>query len=158
MDISKAAVRLAARRHRLHHYAVASSYQMPFDDDSFDVLMSVFSPRPHAEMMRVLDASGVAVVVRPGPEHLAELKALVYADPRQHRDPAASDGEDWPSPAARMVAVQFELVLDDPALRLALLEMTPYWWSARPERKDEIASTAFVTHADMRIAVFGHDG
>lgn len=156
IDVSKPAARLAARRHRNHHYAVASTYHLPFDDRAFDVLMSVFAPRPYEEMMRVLRTGGHAVVVRPGPQHLAELKALVYADPRQHRDPATLDGQEWPAPV-RVVPVQFELVLDDPGLRLALLEMTPYWWSARPERRDEIASTPFTVRADMRITVFDHE-
>ena len=157
IDVSKAAVRMAARRHRNHHYAVASTYQLPFDDGTFDVLMSVFAPRPYAEMMRAMRAAGHAVIVRPGPEHLAELKAMVYDDPRQHRDPGTPDGDDWHAPI-RVVPVQFELMLDDPALRLALLEMTPYWWSARPERREAIASTSFSVRADMRVAVFGHEG
>ena len=158
VDVSKAAVRVAARRHHDHHYAVASVYHLPFADQSFDVLMSVFSPRPRAEMMRVLNTDGFAVLVRPGPEHLAELKALVYADPRRHRDPATAEGEEWPDVPTELVTVAFELVLDDPVLRLALLEMTPYWWSTRPERRAEIAATPLSTHADMRIAVFDHTG
>ena len=154
IDVSKAAVRVAARRHHDHHYAVASVYHLPFADGSFDVLMSVFSPRPHAEMVRVLDTDGIAVLVRPGPQHLAELKALVYADPRRHRDPATAEGEEWPDVPTELITVAFDVVLDDPSLRLALLEMTPYWWSTGPELRAEIAATPLTAHADMRIAVF----
>lgn len=159
VDVSKPAVRLAARRHRHHHYAVASTYQLPFDDEEFDVLLSVFSPRPYMEMTRVLHSDGHVVIVRPGPEHLAELKALVYDEPRQHRDPVTpGDGEDdWRAPL-RVVPVRFDLVLDDAELRLALLEMTPYWWSARPDRRDAIASAAHTVGVDVRVAVFGHSG
>lgn len=158
VDISKPAVRLAARRHRRHHHAVASTYQLPFADAEFDVLLSVFSPRPRTEMMRVLRAEGHVVIVRPGPEHLAGLKALVYDEPRQHRDPATpGDGDDWPTPL-RVDTVQFDLALEEPALRLALLEMTPYWWSARPDRRDEIAAVVHTVGVDVRIAVFGHAG
>lgn len=158
IDVSKPAIRLAARRRRDHHYAVASSYQLPFADACFDVALSVFSPRPYEEMMRVLDSSGVAVIVRPGPDHLAELKALVYDDPRRHADPAAAEGEEWPVAVREVTPVSFTLDLGDATLRLALLEMTPFWWSARPEHRASIAATPLTVLADMRISVFGHGG
>jgi 23S rRNA (guanine745-N1)-methyltransferase len=155
IDVSKPAVRAAARRHPDQHHAVASAYQLPFAADTFDVVMSVFSPRPRAEMMRVLHDGGVAVLARPGPEHLAELKALVYTDARRHRDPAAADDE-WTEPPRETAAVQFVLDLSDPVLRMGLLEMTPYWWSTRAERRDSIAATSLTVQVDIRITVFDH--
>lgn len=154
IDISKAAVRSAARRHRDLRLAVASSYALPFDDATFDVAMSVFSPRPVAEMMRVLAPGGHAVVVRPGPGHLGELKALIYDAPRPHRDPTTDDGEDWPGPATSALTVGFDIDLQDSSLRLALLEMTPFWWSTDDARRTTIAERALSVTADMRITVF----
>ena len=52
IDVSKPAIRLAARRHSQHHYAIASSYALPFADASFDAVINVFSPRDFAEMAR----------------------------------------------------------------------------------------------------------
>ncbi|MCU1368352.1 MAG: Methyltransferase type 11, partial [Ilumatobacteraceae bacterium] len=154
IDVSKPAVRAAARRHRFQHHAVASSYSLPFDDRSFDVAVSVFSPRPHAEMFRVLRPDGAAIVVRPGPDHLAELKAIIYTDPRRHRDSAElDDDEGWPNPVSTR-AVQFELDLAEPELRTALLEMTPFWWSAGEVQRTLVAEQAVRVTADMRIAVF----
>ena len=163
VDISKAAVRTAARRHRDLHLAVASSYALPFDDGLFDVAISVFSPRPYAEMVRVLSDGGSAIVVRPGPDHLAELKALIYADPRQHRDPQVADDPDdadnddaegWPSKPSAVRVVGYTLDLGDAALRLALLEMTPFWWSATAAHRAAVAERARSVTVDMRLAVF----
>ena len=86
IDISKVAVRLAARRYDECTFAVASTYRLPFADGSFDAVIDVFSPRPFDELMRVLRPGGVAVVVSPGPHHLAQLKASIYDAPRPHAD------------------------------------------------------------------------
>jgi 23S rRNA (guanine745-N1)-methyltransferase len=153
IDISKPAVRLAARRHRAQQHAVASSYALPFADGSFDAVLSVFSPRPFTEITRVLADGGASIVVRPGPDHLAELKALIYDDPRQHRD-ATDDGEGWPATADVTRSICFDLDLRDPVLRMALLEMTPYWWSTTLERRAVIAEQPLSLTADVRLSVF----
>jgi 23S rRNA (guanine745-N1)-methyltransferase len=144
IDISKVAVRLAARRHPQCTFAVASSYRLPFGDGTFDALIDVFSPRPFDEMMRVLRPGGVAVVVTPGAHHLAGLKALVYDTPRPHVD-------DTPAPTD-VVELRFHIDLTDPALRRHLLEMTPYWWSADELRRTrvEAALTSVDAHMVMR--------
>ena len=158
IDISKPAIRLASRRHRTHRYAIASSYALPFADNSFEALINVFSPRDFAEMLRVLAPGGSAVVATPGPRHLAQLKALIYDGPRQHVDRSDPDTDaaaaaDEPSPD-HVSSVQFELSLDDQDLRLSLLEMTPFWWSTTPERREVIAATPLVVDIDIRLSVY----
>ncbi|MEI7618256.1 MAG: methyltransferase domain-containing protein [Actinomycetota bacterium] len=156
IDISKPAVRLASRRHRNHRYAIASSYALPFADNSFEALINVFSPRDFGEMLRVLKAGGIAVVATPGPQHLAQLKALIYDDPRQHLnrfDPEANASADEPLPE-EVTSVQFELRLDDLDLRLSLLEMTPFWWSTTTERREVIAATSLVVDVDIQLCVY----
>lgn len=151
VDISKWAIRLAARRHCEHHYAVASSYALPFADDTFDALINVFSPRDFAEMQRVLRVGGIAVVVTPGPRHLAQLKAIIYDDPHEHAEPSEGNVDSGEPVPDHVDTVSFELVLDDPALRLCLLEMTPFWWSTVPERRDIIANTPLTVDVDVRL-------
>ena len=160
IDISKPAVRLASRRQCTHRYAIASSYALPFVDNSFEALINVFSPRDFAEMLRVLAPGGRAVVATPGPRHLAQLKALIYDDPRQHLDRSdsntdsnadASVGEPTPQEVS---SVQFELSLGDQDLRLSLLEMTPFWWSTTPERREVIAATPLVVDIDIQLSVY----
>ncbi len=153
VDISKPAVRLAARRNPEHHYAVASSYQLPFADGSFDVVLNVFSPRDFTEMRRVLRLSGVAIVVTPGPDHLHELKAAVYDDARRHG--SDHNGHDRPQ---REEEVGFEVSLADPLLRSALLQMTPFWWSATPRRRQDVAANLFSVTVDMRLGIYSNMG
>lgn len=148
IDVSKAAVKLAARRNPDHHYAVSSTYSLPFADGLFDVAINVFAPRDFAEMRRVLSTSGVAIVVTPGPDHLRELKATVYDDARRHMPQV--DAEDAP---VREEAVSFDLALATPQHRLALLQMTPFWWSASEQRRDEVAASLTSVTVDMRLSV-----
>jgi 23S rRNA (guanine745-N1)-methyltransferase len=148
IDISKVAVRLAAKRYPTLEFAVASVYRLPFDDASFDALVDVFSPRPFDELLRVLRPGGVALVVTPGPDHLAQLKALVYDTPRPH-----VDDEPGPEPE-RVERVRFVVDLTEPALRRHLLEMTPYWWSTPADRRERVADQLTSVHVDMQLAVY----
>ncbi|MCU1393698.1 MAG: rRNA ((745)-N(1))-methyltransferase [Ilumatobacteraceae bacterium] len=154
IDISKPAVRAASRRFRAHHHAVASSYALPFADGLFGVALSVFSPRPHDEMMRVLAPNGAAIVVEPGPDHLHELKALLYDDARRHREPATPEGREWSAVPTSIDVVRFVVELSDPVSRTALLEMTPFWWSADATRRGIVAERLGAVTADMRLSVF----
>ncbi len=148
IDISKVAVRLAARRYPQCSFAVASSYRLPFDDASFGAVIDVFSPRPFDELLRVLRPGGAAVVVTPGADHLAQLKALVYDTPRPHVD-------DEPTPpAVDVVEVRFSVDLAEPTLRRQLLEMTPYWWSADDARRARVEAALTSVDAHMVMTTY----
>ncbi len=158
IDISKPAVRLAGRRHRHLRFAVASTYALPFGDDCFDVVLSVFSPRPFAEMMRVLVPGGTAVVVTPGPDHMREFKSVIYADHRRHRVLADDDADRWPIEPLLDVPITFEVSLGEPRWRTALLEMTPFWWSAPPVDRAAIAESVSALTVDMHVGVYERSG
>ncbi len=158
IDMSKPAVRLAARRHRDLRFAVASTYALPFGDECFDVALSVFSPRPFTEMMRVLVPDGTAVVVTPGPDHMREFKSMIYDDPRRHHEPTEDNADRWPIDPVSVIPITFDVSLDDPWSRLALLEMTPFWWSAPPADRAAIAESVSAVTVDMRISVYERPG
>ncbi len=135
IDVSKPGIRLAARRFRRVEFAVASSYRLPFDDSTFDAVISVFAPLAYPEFARVLRGGGIVVAASPGPDHLAGLRRHLYQDARPHDPTPAVD------PGAGVVIdhrrVQYELSLDGDDARL-LLQMTPYWWSATPEQQRSV--------------------
>lgn len=78
LDTSTRALRFAARA---HERAAAASWDVfapfPLRDASVEVLLDVFAPRNPTEFARVLMPGGVLVVVRPAPDHLAELREAV---------------------------------------------------------------------------------
>jgi 23S rRNA (guanine745-N1)-methyltransferase len=73
-DLSKEAIRVAARRHPHHCFVVADTRELlPVGDRSVKVLLDVFAPRNRGEFRRVLADDGLLVVTIPGEEHLGEL-------------------------------------------------------------------------------------
>lgn len=154
-DISKPAVRLAARRYRDLRFAVASSFDLALDDGAVDVVVSVFAPRAFAEFHRVLRVGGAIVIASPGPDHLAGLTELVYGQVKPHEQrPHVSDDEGLAEAPSERERVRFELHLTEAADIESLLHMTPYWWRANEARRAEIAAaTELVTTVDVIVTL-----
>lgn len=75
-DVSVPASRRTARAHPRLAAVVADTWAgLPVADHAFDALLCVFAPRNAEEFSRVLAPGGRLVVVTPGPNHLAELRA-----------------------------------------------------------------------------------
>jgi 23S rRNA (guanine745-N1)-methyltransferase len=89
VDVSKAALRRAARAHpRLAAVRADVWRGLPVLDDAADVVLDVFAPRSAAEFHRILRPDGILVVVTPEPEHLVELVSalgLLAVDPDKRR-------------------------------------------------------------------------
>lgn len=85
LDVSKPALRRAARTHPRAGAALADTWQrLPLADASVAVLLNVFAPRNAAEFRRVLAPDGTLLVVTPVATHLAELVealGLLRVDP-----------------------------------------------------------------------------
>jgi 23S rRNA (guanine745-N1)-methyltransferase len=74
LDVSKPAVRRAARAHPRAAAALCDTWQrLPVADGAAGAVLDVFAPRNGAEFHRVLRAGGALLVVTPTAEHLAEL-------------------------------------------------------------------------------------
>ena len=85
LDVSRFALRRAARAHPRLGAASADVWRgLPVRTGAFDLLLNVFAPRNGAEFRRALAPGGALLVVTPGPDHLAELRAergLLTVDP-----------------------------------------------------------------------------
>jgi 23S rRNA (guanine745-N1)-methyltransferase len=158
VDIAKPAVRMAAKRaHDRARYAVASVYDLPVVDASIDLAVSVFAPLHSAEFERVVAPGGRVLTVTPGPDHLAGLKARLFAEPESHPDtgPFERDGA-----ATALVAEGTERVTGEVHLTTAeavgdLLNMTPYAWYVAPEVRASVVSEASLsTPVDFLISTY----
>lgn len=78
IDISKWAVKAAAKGHKNISWAVASSKQLPFEKKSLDLVLCLFG-FPFWESFRsMLAEGGHVLLVDPAPEHLWDLRELIY--------------------------------------------------------------------------------
>ena len=152
IDISKAILRLAARRCREIEFAVASCYHLPVADESVDLLLDCFSPLAIDEFRRVLRPGGAFFYVVPGAMHLWELKQILYDTPYPN--------EEKETPYAgfayrEIVPVETVLHLAAPEDLQALFQMTPYYWKTPKSGAERLAAcTALTCRASFWIHIF----
>ena len=123
VDLSKSALKKAARRTPEGEFAVASVYHLPAADGTADLLVDCFAPLALEEYRRVLKSGGVFLYVVPAPRHLLELKAVLYDAPYEN-DEAPPDAPSFSILEKRIVRAQAEIT--GQADIAALLHMTPY--------------------------------
>lgn len=124
-DISKAAIRSAARRYPQIAFAVAGSFDIPMADQSCDLLFSVFAPIVPQEFMRVIKAGGYLLLAVPGAKHLFGLKEILYDRPYQN-EPKDIQYEGFSF--LERISLRDRLLLKDAAQIWNLFMMTPYYW------------------------------
>jgi 23S rRNA (guanine745-N1)-methyltransferase len=138
LDVSKPALRRAARAHERATAALADTWQrLPLADHSAAVLLNVFAPRNGAEFHRVLDPAGALLVVTPAAEHLAELVDaldLLRVDPAKADRVAGSLGAHFTEESAAVHRSGLSLTRTEVA---TLVGMGPSAWHSDPTRLAE---------------------
>ncbi len=74
LDVSKVAIKAAAKRYPQVTFCVASSHRLPFSDTSMDAIIRIYAPCKAEELARVVKLGGWVITATPGPRHLMELK------------------------------------------------------------------------------------
>ena len=139
LDISKAAVRLAAKRKLNAQLAVDSAFNIALFDNSVDSAISVFSPLSAKEASRVLKPGGKLIMAGPGEQHLNGLTAQIYDKtmPRTGNFEALDSTQHFS--LLEQIEISKDLLIEGCAIA-DLLHMTPYYWSAKPQQQDYLKS------------------
>ena len=136
-DISRPSVRRAAKRTKDVDFAVASVFDNPVSDKSFDILLNIFSPLSIDEYKRVLKDGGYYVYVVPAARHLWQLKAAIYDTPYENRE------EDIPYEGFEHVEtrkVRYETLIKTKEDIFALFQMTPYYWKTSAKGAEKLSA------------------
>lgn len=154
VDLSRSALKKAARRDRFVEFAVGSVYHLPLADQSVDLLLNCFSPLALEEFRRVLRPGGTYLYVVPGAKHLWELKQVLYDMPYEN----AEEETPYEGFACEgIVPVDFTMALDQPALQ-DLFRMTPYYWKTPKSGSERLAALEGLdVSASFRVHVFRRD-
>lgn len=138
IDISKFAIKAAAKRDKAVNWAVASSYDLPVLPDTVDFILNIMAPFSQEEFGRVLRGDGRILLITPGPNHLFSLRQQIYETPQKHELP------DNALPGFRQLhshRVQFVREIQNEEI-VDLFVMTPYAWNASPTTREKIMSLA----------------
>lgn len=136
-DISKFALRTAARREREAEFAVASSYRLPLAEGSVDILLNCFSPLALEEFRRVLRPGGTFLYVVPGAEHLWEMKQILYEKPYPNEEKETPyEGFAY----REIVPVDETITLENREDIQNLFRMTPYFWKTPRAGAERLAA------------------
>jgi 23S rRNA (guanine745-N1)-methyltransferase len=156
MDVSRVAADMAARRFRGLTFAVASVRELPILDGAITCLLNAFAPSEPHEFSRVLDPAGTLITVRPGEDHLIELRRQLY---HEVRSPGRTTAPELPTfEAVERRDFRFALTLLSSEVR-NLLSMTPYAWSASSDAHRALLQSApLPVTAHFRVTVFTPSG
>lgn len=146
-DISKEAIKLAAKSCSAQ-FIVASNRHLPVATQCVDGVLQIFAPAFPAEVRRILKPDGHWVRVTPGPDHLKELRAIIYPTAKAHARAEIPEGFS----VKTETKIQETLSLTTPEQIQDLLMMTPYQWHGNQQAKENLGQqTTFDVTLDFLI-------
>lgn len=150
IDISKQAVRMAAKADPDGHYATASNFALPIANDSQDFILRILAPGSPEEVSRCLKNDGQFILVTPGPKHLQALREALYANP-EPQGTGCSTPTGFELIDRKEISTSVEL--NNPGEMDALLKMTPFHWHGQAETKAHLQKQqTFSTPAQFIIS------
>ena len=155
IDVSKEALKIASRSCTKVKFAVASAYKLPFANESFDIVTSLFAPLAYNEFYRVLKKDGIFLTVIPLENHLYQLKQAVYDTPYKNR-PESTEIQGFQ--LLKKQEIRKEIVLKCHEDIKNLFMMTPYYYktsSIDQEKLDELDMLA--TETEFLILTYKKD-
>ena len=156
VDISKWAVLAAAKQDRRPAWLVGSNANLPVQSATLDRVLCLFGFPAYAEFARVLKPGGQLLMVDPGPDHLRELRQIIYPTLKPERTATAPVPAGFsPLPGE---TVRFSLELAGAGPIADLLAMTPHLHRASAEGRARAAAlTALELTAEVRLALYSRD-
>ena len=151
LDISKEAIKYAAKHDKNTTYLVASNKSAPFPSNYFDVLVHIFSPIFENEDYRLLKKGGIMVNVEGGPKHLIELKSLLYKNPYLNEEKSHSYSS---LKVIEKKNIQYTHEINNFDIH-NLVMMTPYFYTTKKEDLEALKiDKNIVLTIDFLVTIF----
>ena len=153
LDISKWAVLAAAKQDKRLSWIVGSNANLPVLSETLDRVLCMFGFPVYTEFARVLKPGGLLLQVDAGPDHLRELREIIYPSLKPER----IVGVVVPDGFARLPdeTIRYSLPLNSPEQIADLLLMTPHLFRTTAEGRAKAAAlTSLVLTVDVRLRGF----
>jgi 23S rRNA (guanine745-N1)-methyltransferase len=152
LDISKIAIRYAAKRNKRINFCVASAYDVPLENNSLDLLLRIYAPSSDSELQRLLKNGGYLLTVTPAPRHLLQLRERIYQQVHKH-------AQENRAPAGftkiEQLNLAYPLQINDAQTLQDLIKMTPFFWKFNKQIMTELsAEKSWSIECDFNIEVY----
>ena len=155
-DIAKKGVAMSAKANKEAVCFVGNVFHLPLDEGALDGLMSVFCPYSAEEFSRVVREGGYVIAVTPGPQHLYDLKKIVYDTPY------FNEGDGYDLPDFRLVSQQnvtYTIHLSSNQNINSLWRMMPYYHTTSRENNERLLKLEECdTTVDFLLQLFKKEG
>lgn len=134
-------------------WVVASNAKLPVQDGVLDRVLCLFGFPVYAEFARVLKPGGVLIQADVGPDHLRELREIIYPSLKPERERTQSAPEGLARQGTE--TIRYPLTLEQPQAIADLLAMTPHLYRASAEgRARAEALKSLTVTVDVRLTRF----
>ncbi|WP_421851184.1 putative RNA methyltransferase [Marinomonas sp.] len=150
LDISKWAILAASKRDKAVSWIVGSNASLPAPDERYDAVLCLFGFPVFKEFSRVLSDDGLMLLVESGPNHLIELRKILYPSIHEYKQTFSEGAADF-----ELVLEQtetFAFTLDSQIQIQQLLSMTPHIHKASYEGREAIKQLdSIILTADIKL-------
>ncbi|MCG9695894.1 methyltransferase domain-containing protein [Shewanella sp. Isolate11] len=129
----------AAKSYADATYIVSQLKQLPFANDSFDLVTLIDKPLKGKELLRVLKPGGLFVQVSPASRHLWQIKQFLYPELTEKKLELTLD-KSLTLLSQQRLSFTLDISAED---ALTLLEMTPFAWRASDKIKKQMLAGDF---------------
>lgn len=157
IDLSKESVKIAAKCEKVlpeekrAHFAVAGIFDLPFADNSFDFIISVFAPISECEFSRVLKQNGKLIIACPDTKHLYSFKEQIYDKATENIEKIQEFDEFELEETFRLT---YDINVENQHI-FPLFQMTPYFWKSSRETQNKVSNLDMLcTQCDFLIKVY----
>lgn len=155
VDISKSAIAAAARGNKSCGWLVASNAHLPVVPDSQNLLICLFGFPDYRQFLRCLKPGGFLLMADPGPDHLIELRRMIYPTIHPQRSQVAEKAVAGGFAMVDEQMLRFEFTLSQQDLAEALLQMTPHGHRAQQSIAEVAAQLVGVQQsAEIALRIF----
>jgi 23S rRNA (guanine745-N1)-methyltransferase len=130
LDISKEAIAQASKRNRQISWVVGTNRRPPVADESIDIILCLFGFLSVDGFIKVLKPGGKIIIVDPGPEHLKELREIIYPEIKKSYPVSSLPTENTGFSLVNREVLKFKVNLNNNEQINNLLIMTPHFYRA----------------------------